>query len=965
MKRKKVVMIIIGIMTVLIGICLYSYSRSFQESYRLIKLVECHGNAEVKRDGIGIIEAYKNMNLKNKDYVFVHEGATAVLQLDNDKYVYVEPNTEFRIEAVGDENNSKTKIILEKGGIISEIQESLEKDETYEVETPNSTMSVRGTVFRVNVYFTKTGESYTDVQVFDGKVGSKLIYPDGSISKDEVLTSRGLAVKIHGNEELSEYVITMINGKEQIVTPINYEDLPLESLIHLKAIIENQKNDVVISLKEVEDLIQKAKSKQEGQNEDDICLEDVSTPATSLVQNQNRPLLPSTTENEDLPSEIIIEPDNELNDESDSELDNEPIQYNIHFYSDGVNVKTQQAKAGEKLQLPVLNKQGYIFDGWYNDQNYQSKVSELIAFNDRILYAKWTPKDDTKVNIHHYVKKRGHTNYELVKTEEETGRTGDTFLYQNVTSNQPITINQLDSCIYVKHEDEVVSGTITAENPLVIKIYYDQWIQVNYHDFNNQITTVNYPYGAILDTKDIPALNSSKDGYFQSIGWFDKEGNSLSTSMVLQENIDFYEMVNYQYKIEYYEMDFQNGTYSQPVETETYYQKEGTYIDIRQKNDILNKYIKEGYEIDLQKSVLESTVDSKGEMVLKVYYKTKTVTVTFYIKNQGTNYTETRQVAYQYGEKFEKHSLKSEDIYQELSQEDYKFHGWKDKQGQIIENDYIIKEDMECYEDIEFAYKLIASVQEVDDGTKYQDYLDIYIMKYGYVGEEIIITGKDLENLNRKLESSGILPVQHGFVVTGTGNYGIIKGTKNIQIVKYNRKIYTWTLIYNNTLDLSQNKPDEKIEFRYGAIPNINGEKNKYSSLTEEQKKNYQSIWYSKVNAKGDEDKIGSDESFYQNVTCYEIPRKRVNYFVSYFYEGSDNRYHVDIDLSNVIESYDTATIIATDHLKEGFDFNEDMSRKECKIDKDFVGSQCVENIDSIDQQNNNTNILWMFYKRK
>lgn len=62
MKRKKVVMIIIGIMTVLIGICLYSYSRSFQESYRLIKLVECHGNAEVKRDGIGIIEAYKNMN---------------------------------------------------------------------------------------------------------------------------------------------------------------------------------------------------------------------------------------------------------------------------------------------------------------------------------------------------------------------------------------------------------------------------------------------------------------------------------------------------------------------------------------------------------------------------------------------------------------------------------------------------------------------------------------------------------------------------------------------------------------------------------------------------------------------------------------------------------------------------------------------------------------------------------------
>lgn len=945
MKHKKILMIIIGIMTFFTGVCLYLYLNSFQESYRLIKVIECQGNIEVKREDIGTITAYKNMHLKNKDYISVHEEETVVLQLDNDKYIYVEPNTEFRIEAVGDESNSKTKIILEKGGIISEIQESLEKDETYEVETPNSTMSVRGTVFRVNVYFTKIGESYTDVQVFDGKVASRLIYFDGSVSKDEVLIPQGTAVKVRGNEDLSEYVITMLDGKEEIVTPIKYEELPLDTLLNLKTIIENEQNEVVISLSEVEILIETTKEKLEKVSKDKKPEKGVESENSNDVAMQPVTNLP-----------VVDVPSNENN----IPVAEEPQQYYVNFYSRGANVNTLYVNAGEKVKMPDLNKSGYDFGGWYSDKEYHKKVNELIVSQDTALYAKWTPRDDTKLSIQHYVKKRGQSGYELIKIEEKTGRTDAVFTYDKSELGQPIVFNELDTCMYAKHQGEVLSGVISAEEPLVIKIYYDQWIRVNYHDYNNQITTVNYPYGATLDTKDIPALNSSKDGYFQSIGWFDKEGNSLSTSMVIQENIDFYERVNYQYKIEYYEMDSQNGIYSNPVETDIYYQKEGTYIDIRQENDILNKYIKEGYEIDLEKSILESTVDSKGEMVLRVYYKTKTATVTFYIKNQGTNYTEERQVVYQYGEEFGNHSLKPEDIYQDLSQDDYKFHGWKDKQGQTIENHYIIKEDMVCYEDIEFGYKLVASVQEVNDGTKYQDYLDIYIMKYDYVGGEIIITEEDLESLNRKLESKGVLPIEHSVKVTEPGNYGIVEGTRNIQTVKYDRKIYTWTLTYAP----SQNKPDEKMEFRYGETPNINGEKNKYSSLTEEQKENYRSVWYSIADANGDEYKIKSDEIVHYNKTCYEKPRQVVTYYVSYFYEQSADHYEVDPSLNIRVESYDTATITALEKDKEGYNFNEAISIKVSKIDSSKpLGNKCVESVNEIVKEH--TNILVMFYKKK
>ncbi len=133
----------------------------------------------------------------------------------------VEENSALSIEAAGTMENSRTKLNLIKGAIVNEIQNPLSAGSTYEVTTPNSIMAVRGTIFRVEIYYDENGELFTKVSVFDGQVSSRLIYPDGTM-EEEVLTGKGKEVIIHSNQELTEYL-----GEER---DIKYDEIPEDSL---------------------------------------------------------------------------------------------------------------------------------------------------------------------------------------------------------------------------------------------------------------------------------------------------------------------------------------------------------------------------------------------------------------------------------------------------------------------------------------------------------------------------------------------------------------------------------------------------------------------------------------------------------------------------------------------------------------------------------------------------------------
>lgn len=245
--KKKKIIIISSVAVVLVAVLVVVLLNVLkkEEAYRIVKVYDIKGEAIVTREGIGEMEAYNNMVLESGDVVLLKSG-TMTLKLDDDKYMYVEPNTEFRLVATGSAADSKTSIELNYGAVTSDIQNALNEDSSYEVNTPNSNMAVRGTVFRVYTYY-EDDIRYTKVSVFDGKVDSELVYADGSTSKDGVRVDNGNEVLIYDDKDNTDYV-----GEPK---DIDYSELPEEVIVTLMSIVENG-TDIGITYDELNELLQ-------------------------------------------------------------------------------------------------------------------------------------------------------------------------------------------------------------------------------------------------------------------------------------------------------------------------------------------------------------------------------------------------------------------------------------------------------------------------------------------------------------------------------------------------------------------------------------------------------------------------------------------------------------------------------------------------------------------------------------
>ena len=243
--NRKAIIIIISIILLASVTALVLFLTLFKDKYyRILKVFLVDGEATVTRKDIGDIEPYANMVLESGDNISLKTGLMT-LQADEDKFIYLEEGTELVLNASGDSANSRTTIELKSGAITNDIQNKLSEDSSYEINTPNSTMSVRGTLFRVCVY-EENGIKYTKVTVFDGSVASYLVYKDGTKSDSEVLVERGKEVLIYEDDTTTDYVYPPRD--------IAYDELPDNVLEMLKAIIEGGR-ELDISLDELEEYL--------------------------------------------------------------------------------------------------------------------------------------------------------------------------------------------------------------------------------------------------------------------------------------------------------------------------------------------------------------------------------------------------------------------------------------------------------------------------------------------------------------------------------------------------------------------------------------------------------------------------------------------------------------------------------------------------------------------------------------
>ena len=248
---------------------------SKEEAYRQVQVYKVNGTADVERQPVGVLDAYDNMMLQNEDIVNVSEDSNMQVKLDEDKYILLEPKTRIHLEATGTSEDSKTKIYLEEGAIVCNIENSLNENSSYEVITPNSTMAVRGTTFRVALDYDEAGDSYTVTAVFEGKVESFLIYPDGSVSEESVSIDKGTQVQIKGTEEESMYIVTNqeIPYEEFKKVTLEFLDVLIEKGEEL-SIPEEVVKEYIEKIEEEEMMISTENSEVENSEKEDSEIED-------------------------------------------------------------------------------------------------------------------------------------------------------------------------------------------------------------------------------------------------------------------------------------------------------------------------------------------------------------------------------------------------------------------------------------------------------------------------------------------------------------------------------------------------------------------------------------------------------------------------------------------------------------------------------------------------------------------
>ena len=269
----------------IVSALIISFGMKKEESYRDIKVMSIKGTATVERASVGALDAYEDMKLESGDRLSVDSSSSLILSMDDNKYAMLEPGSSLTLEADGTRENSRTVIHLEAGAVMNYLSEKLSEKSSYEVTVPNSTMAVRGTVFRVAIVYDEDGDSYTTVQVFDGIVGSRLIFPDGTISEEEVQLAPGKEVLIHGDTSISEYVGD--KGHD-----IDYTTLNSEALEFLLFCIDDGA-DLCIPREEVEELLRRLDQPEEEPEEQEEAEKEVKKP---VVIETPEPVVPAVEE---------------------------------------------------------------------------------------------------------------------------------------------------------------------------------------------------------------------------------------------------------------------------------------------------------------------------------------------------------------------------------------------------------------------------------------------------------------------------------------------------------------------------------------------------------------------------------------------------------------------------------------------------------------------------------------------
>ena len=168
--------------------------------------------------------------------------------------------------------------------------------------------------------------------------------------------------------------------------------------------------------------------------------------------------------------------------------------------------------------IPV--KEGYTFSGWKTTDVTVPEGSNQFTMPDKnvVFKGSWTPNTNTAYTVEYYQQDLEGTAYALADKEEKTGTTGATVNAD--VKNYPGFTYDADNT------ENVVSGEVTADGKLVLKLYYTRNSYKVSYKLNSfpYSTEKTYKYSATVTKEADPTI---------------PEGNSFSGWTVETEGVQF------------------------------------------------------------------------------------------------------------------------------------------------------------------------------------------------------------------------------------------------------------------------------------------------------------------------------------------------------------------------------------------------------------------------------------------
>lgn len=196
-------------------------------------------------------------------------------------------------------------------------------------------------------------------------------------------------------------------------------------------------------------------------------------------------------------------------------------------FADGTAKISEKIRFDAEITAPEPpSKPGYIFMGWSADGlNPVNDFGRIDNTDGKKFTALWAPATDTLYTVETYTM---NTEGEYIRTDQSfTGKT-DSVANAEYDIKNGFTLNK---------EKSILSGVITADNSLVLKVYIDR----NVYKFTTVVdgvpTETEYLYESIIAEPCVP----SKTGY-SFVGWDNSvpekmPANDITVTAVFDANI--------------------------------------------------------------------------------------------------------------------------------------------------------------------------------------------------------------------------------------------------------------------------------------------------------------------------------------------------------------------------------------------------------------------------------------------